>query len=446
MAEMTSALLVEKAMASAGDDMADIYHKTLQMPAPKWDKYSPTISHEGHLRALSQGDAKKNKDILEQGGIKACFAVLAIREDPAPLRYVLTIVFNTLREDSSCYKFLESSLKSGFDMEKPLNEVLQRPGVDPYVADKSAWLLSSLMGHFPRFFNQGQVLALVQNLLMNQGCTEQGVLDAITNILKCEGYRVPVFQHIGVPHRIFKRMERGAPSPLMYKSVFAVWMLSFTPAVTEGMQKEGVIKKIKEILIASRTEKVIRLCLTVLKNFLSQKAICEDIVKEGVLEAVQPLEFEKWRDAELYEDIRDVALLISTEVKELSSFDKYEEELKTNRLTWGYLHTSKFWAENVANFEGKDGKRSPAIDMLATILLSDYSSPTTLAVACHDIGEFVARHPLGKKTISSLPGVKEKVMSLMGQTEPEFREVRREALLCCQKIMLNKWQDLEKKA
>ena len=33
-------------------------------------------------------------------------------------------------------------------------------------------------------------------------------------------------------------------------------------------------------------------------------------------------------------------------------------------------------------------------------------------------------------------------MELMGSTDPEKREVRREALLCCQKIMLNKWQDV----
>jgi len=49
-------------------------------------------------------------------------------------------------------------------------------------------------------------------------------------------------------------------------------------------------------------------------------------------------------------------------------------------------------------------------------------------------------HPLGKKKVEQF-GVKAKVMKLM---ESEDREVRREALLCCQKIMLNKWQDASK--
>jgi len=39
-------------------------------------------------------------------------------------------------------------------------------------------------------------------------------------------------------------------------------------------------------------------------------------------------------------------------------------------------------------------------------------------------------------------GVKERVMMLMSSNDPDKREVRREALLCCQKIMLNKWQEV----
>jgi len=65
-----------------------------------------------------------------------------------------------------------------------------------------------------------------------------------------------------------------------------------------------------------------------------------------------------------------------------------------------------------------------------------------LAVACHDLGEFVAMHPLGKKKVAQL-NIKEQVMELMGSTDPSYREVRREALLCCQKLMLNKWQEMD---
>ncbi|CAE8717589.1 unnamed protein product, partial [Polarella glacialis] len=127
-------------------------------------------------------------------------------------------------------------------------------------------------------------------------------------------------------------------------------------------------------------------------------------------------------------------------VNEMSNFARYERELQTGHLKWGFIHSSKFWAENALMFEANDFR---ALKLLAGLLLSPSTDSTTLAVACHDLGEFVTLHPFGKKKVAQLQ-VKERVMELMGSTEADKREVRREALLCCQKLMLNKWQDMGK--
>merc|ERR1712060_945532 len=181
------------------------------------------------------------------------------------------------------------------------------------------------------------------------------------------------------------------------------------------------------------------MCLTLLKNFLAHKAMCEEIVEKNLLDVVQNLEFEKWRDTELYDEIRELSAQISVEVQEMSNFDRYERELKSGKLQWGFIHSSKFWGENVMKFEKNN---YDALAKLGSLL--DSEDGTTQAVACHDLGEFVALHPLGKKQVGKL-GVKEKVMSLMASEDPSRKEVRREALLCCQKIMLNKWQDVDGK-
>jgi V-type H+-transporting ATPase subunit H len=295
------------------------------------------------------------------------------------------------------------------------------------------------MGHTPRFFSEDDVKSLVSLLVSGSSCTELGVLEAIVNLLKAEPYRAVVWSQPGVQPLIFTP-DANKPSPIVYKSVFAIWMLSFEESLIASLKSNDVAKKIKNILTISRVEKVIRLCLTVLQNFLTRKAVCqavcEDIVEEGVLEAVQQLEYEKWRDTELYEDIRVLVQLISSEVKELSNFDRYMRELESGTLSWGFIHSSKFFGENVMKFEHGEFK---ALKLLANLLSSD--SVTTLAVACHDIGEFVSLHPLGKKQVARL-GVKERVMELMSSDGQNYREVRREALLCCQKIMLNKWQDV----
>jgi V-type H+-transporting ATPase subunit H len=247
---------------------------------------------------------------------------------------------------------------------------------------------------------------------------------------------------VGVKDCVFDAEPKVAQPALLYKSVFAIWLMSYEKdtATLEELRERKAVQKVRDILAVCRVEKVVRMCLTVLKNFMDYKPFCADMVDCNVLECVQAVEYEKWRDAELYDEIKELAGVISGQVQEMSNFDRYESELKSKSLKWGYTHTSKFWGENVMKFESNDFR---ALKMLAQLILSPVSDSTTLAVACYDIGEFVALHPLGKRKVAQLQ-VKERIMELMGSAGDDMREVRREALLCCQKIMLNKWQDLEK--
>merc|ERR1711972_562017 len=233
--------------------------------------------------------------------------------------------------------------------------------------------------------------------------------------------------------------EETSPA-VLYKHIFALWMLSYETEGSLPFDDEVIVGKLKEALVHSRVEKVVRLSLTCLRNLLTHQAVAEQIVECGLLDVVQQLEFEKWRDAELYDDIRDMAGQIQARMQEMSNFDRYLRELEGGRLKWGFIHSPKFWAENVLKFEQNDWR---ALKMLAALLGS--ADSTTQAVACHDLGEFVTLHPLGKRQIAGIKGidVKEKVMQLMTLTSETNKEVRREALLCCQKIMLNKWQDVD---
>jgi len=222
------------------------------------------------------------------------------------------------------------------------------------------------------------------------------------------------------------------PGAILYKCLFSVWMLSFNPTCLAALEKTQVASMLKDTFLNSRVEKVIRIGLNALRNCLKSKELSAQIVEKGAMEPLQQLEFEKWRDPELYDEIRDMCSLVSARVNELSNFDRYEKEISSGNLQWGFIHSEKFWNENVMKFE-KDEFR--AIKTLAGLLSSN--NPTTLAVACHDIGEFVRLHPVGKRTVGKV-GAKDSVMSLMSHPD---REVAREALLCVQKLMLNRWQD-----
>merc|ERR1712107_208841 len=265
-------------------------------------------------------------------------------------------------------------------------------------------------------FTMDHVSEVVKVLHSNPVCSELGVIDALVNILKADAFRKEAWMMPGVEERFTGVSPQTAPPPILYKCIFGIWMLSFEPQGNIRLHEELIVGKLKDVLVWSRVEKVVRLCLTVIKNFLGDKKFTEQVVECGVLEVVQQLEYEKWRDSELYDDIRDMSVLLSTKVQEMSSFDRYERELKEGKLKWGFIHSSKFWAENVLKFEQNDFK---ALKMLASMLNS--SDAVTLAVACHDLGDFVTMHPLGKKQIASL-GVKERAMDLMGSANPDFRE------------------------
>jgi len=397
---------------------------------PAWSKYGVSANSADLLTHLEFGiSAVKQRMIMNgyPGTVQACLDGMSVQDDMA-VRWILTLLNDLLREDSSAFALFEEALKKKVDVFKPMMKVLETKRADTYSCDKAAWVLSGVMCNCPAFFGESAVTDFMK--VASSTCTKQGNLDAVGNLLKAEKYRSLVWNHGDVAETVFN-VYASTPSPIMYKSIFCLWLVSYDRSLIGDLKARRIVSHIKDLLTTSRVEKIVRINLTLLRNLLKFKEISEEIVESHVLEVVQSLEYEKWRCTELYDEIREMVTLISHEVLEFSNFDRYEKELSTGQLAWGFIHTSKFWAENVTKFEHND---FGAVKKLAACLHS--SNAVTLAVACHDIGEFVGLHPLGKRKITEL-AIKDRVMELMGSTGDDMREVRREALLCCQKIMLN---------
>jgi V-type H+-transporting ATPase subunit H len=413
---------------------------------PDWRTRSQTQQFATALELLDV-DAPAMKNMLILRGnlslLQACIDSLSSEEK---VHWTLTLFYDMLREDSSSYGIFEEAMDKQIKIYEPLMQVLETSKSrgcekDTYVADKAAWMLSALAGHLSSGFDNRQVEALVMIVTDSRSrvCSDLGALEALSNVLKNDKFRRFAWGLPGVPDRVFG-VQASAASPVLYKSVFAMWMLTFDEEMIGELRSHHAVRHVKNILGVCRVERVVRMCIIVLRNVLSNSQLSEEIVEANILDTVQNLEFEKWRDAELYDDIRDISAQIAQKVQEMSNFARYETELRSGTLDWGFVHTSKFWAENVMKFDQDDFK---ALKSLARLLLDPQTDATSLAVACHDVGEFVTLHPLGKKKVAQMH-IKERVMELMGSVGDEKRELRREALLCCQKIMLNKWQDMEK--
>ena len=53
------------------------------------------------------------------------------------------------------------------------------------------------------------------------------------------------------------------------------------------------------------------------------------------------LEFEKWRDAEMYDEIRACIFALDLKIRQFNNFDRYLLELDKGKLKWSVLHSGK---------------------------------------------------------------------------------------------------------
>jgi len=305
---------------------------------------------------------------------------------------------------------------------------------DLAACNKIAWVHSALVANYPSYFTDSDVECFVQNL---KKCDQLGKLDAIANLLKSSQHRRNVWEL--VKDTVQKASPRKADE--MYKIVTALWMLSYDADLMPSLKGYAVLK-LKEFFGSPlKVEKVVRLGLVVLENFLSCEALKEDVATSGIEDEVKALEYEKWRDTDLYEHIKSVSQAVSQAVTTVSDFPRYREELATGALNWSYLHSSKFWLDNHGQVTEEDVKN------LTQVLKSkndeSEASTTTRAIVCNDLGEIAVLAKEGKKWIRD-SGAKDAVLGLVANTSASQREVRREALLCSQKIMLNKWDIAQK--
>ncbi|KAK1172806.1 V-type proton ATPase subunit H-like [Acipenser oxyrinchus oxyrinchus] len=231
---------------------------------------------------------------------------------------------------------------------------------------------------------------------------------------------------------------------LQYQMIFCIWLLAFSPQMCEFLRRHNVVPALSDILQESVKEKVTRIILAGFRNLLEKSAEKEThqeyalaMIQCKVLKQLENLEQQKYDDEDISEDIKFLLEKLSESVQDLSSFDEYSSELKSGRLEWSPVHKSeKFWRENAVRLNEKNYE----LLKILTRLLEVSDDPQVLAVAAHDVGEYVRHYPRGKRVIEQLGG-KQLVMNHMHH---EDQQVRYNALLAVQKLMVHNWEYLGK--
>ncbi|CAM6042900.1 unnamed protein product [Sphagnum compactum] len=217
---------------------------------------------------------------------------------------------------------------------------------------------------------------------------------------------------------------------LLYEASLCLWLLSFHEAAIDAFSTSRVVPRLVEVVKTSTKEKVARVGVLTFCNLSNKPNLAAEMVDLGMLKVVQSLKLQAWNDEDFIQalDIVDVAMKDS--IRKLSSFDRYKGEVLSGNLDWTPMHKDPvFWRDNITKFADNDFQ---VLRVLITIV--DNSRDTrTLAVACHDITQFIEYHPAGRGIILDLKA-KERVMKHMAHPNPE---VSKQALLCIQKILLS---------
>ncbi|KAK6156440.1 hypothetical protein DH2020_010688 [Rehmannia glutinosa] len=216
---------------------------------------------------------------------------------------------------------------------------------------------------------------------------------------------------------------------LLYETCLCLWLLSYYEPAVENLATSRSLPRLIEVIKGSTKEKVVRVVVLTLRNLLHKGAFGAQMVDLGLPQLVQSLKAQAWSDEDLLEALNQLEDGLKDNIKKLSSFDMYKQEILLGHIDWSPMHKDPiFWRENITNFEEHDFQ---ILRVLITILDTS-TDPRTLAVACYDLSQFIQCHPAGRVIVNDLKA-KDRVMKLMNH---ENAEVTKNALLCIQRLFL----------
>ncbi|CAI8018615.1 V-type proton ATPase subunit H [Geodia barretti] len=356
-----------------------------------------------------------------------------------PLQYVLTLLADLTDDEKNVTLIVKTT--DGDQLYRPLLSVFHKN--DKYSKHQASLVIARLWSHTSERIpadNVNQYLGWTVAQLSRNPDYLLCVTKALMTFLRKESYRMAFISANGIKP-IVDLLDRRITFQLQYQLVFCVWMLSFQSDVVEKMKEYPMAAVLCDVLRATNREKVQRVIFATFRNLLEKprQSVAEQFAAEMIhFKAVPVLNIlvqQTKDDVELQEDIVFLHERLNASLQDLSSWDEYAAEVKSGRLEWSPVHRSdKFWRENVM----KLNENNHEILKTLVLILQESQSAVAIAVAAHDLGEYVRYYPRGKRNLDAL-GAKEMVMGMVSHGNAD---VRMQALLAIQKMMVQNWEYL----
>ncbi|CAB4271771.1 unnamed protein product [Prunus armeniaca] len=156
---------------------------------------------------------------------------------------------------------------------------------------------------------------------------------------------------------------------LLYETCLCIWLLSYYEPAIEYLATSRTLPRLIEVVKSSTKEKVVRVVVLTLRNLLSKGTFGAQMVDLGLPQMVQSLKAQAWSDEDLLEGLNQLEEGLKDNIKKLSSFDKYKQEVLLGHLDWSPMHKDPiFWRENVTNFEENDFSQFSGTEKILKII------------------------------------------------------------------------------
>ncbi|XP_068150844.1 V-type proton ATPase subunit H isoform X2 [Drosophila tropicalis] len=423
---------------------ADIRTRTIN-----WASYmqSQMISQEDY-QAISALDKSRAAYLAQNPSqvVKTLLNLVSHLSKDSTIQYILVLLDDLLQEDRSRVDlFHETAGKLKQCIWGPFLNLLNRQ--DGFIVNMASRILAKFAcwGHetMPKSDLNFYLQFLKDQLASNNNEYIQSVARCLQMMLRVDEYRFAFVSVDGIS-TLIRILSTRVNFQVQYQLIFCLWVLTFNPLLAAKMNKFSVIPILADILSDCAKEKVTRIILAVFRNLIEKpedlsvaKDHCIAMVQSKVLKQLSILEQRRFDDEDITADVEYLSEKLQNSVQDLSSFDEYATEVRSGRLEWSPVHKSaKFWRENAQRLNEKNYE----LLRILVHLLETSKDAIILSVACFDIGEYVRHYPRGKHVLEQLGG-KQIVMQHLGHEDPN---VRYEALLAVQKLMVHNWEYLGK--
>ncbi|XP_063406931.1 V-type proton ATPase subunit H-like isoform X3 [Mytilus trossulus] len=417
-----------------------------------WQSYlqGQMISHED-FQFISKFDNAnsevKNAILMDnpQQFAKTMFSLMNRIAKDQTLQYILTMLDDVLQDDKGRVEiFKEYSRKNKESVWVPFLHLLNRD--DRFIVNQTSRIIAKIACWGKELMGL-EDLKFYLNWLKDQlrlpgNEYMQTAARCLQMMLRIDKYRQVFVDVDGISTIVMVLVGSKAGFQIQYQLIFCLWCLTFNPFLAEKMNKFQVIPTLADILSETVKEKVSRIILATYRNLLEkpeEKEVVTDhalsMVQCKVIKQLELLDSRKFDDQDIVDDIEFLSEKLQSSIQDLSSFDEYTTEVKSGRLEWSPVHKSdRFWRENCIRLNEKNYE----LLKILVKLLETSKDPLILSVAAHDLGEYVRHYPRGKNVIEQLGG-KQLVMQYLSHEDPN---VRFEALIAVQKLMVHNWEYL----